>query len=315
MPPSPLRYPTFTPQTPPRRLLASEFVAADLPEHEALLDPILSSNSLALLYGSRGLGKSFVALAIARAAASGGSFLGWRARRPHRVLYIDGDMAARDLKLRLLMLGDVPATLEIMHADMHGGILPDLGYLEGQLQLMANWGHPELVVIDNLASLVGFNTGDYDRWSDLQTFLIKQRHYGRAMLLVHHANKRGEQRGTNRREDMLDLVMALRRPVDYDPRQGARFEIHFEKARGLHGDAAEPIEARLETDARGLARWKWRPVEESDLDRAVNLLNKGVNAARAAQILGISRTTSYRLRDRARELGLLASPEALEPAP
>ena len=102
---------------------------------------------------------------------------------------------------------------------------------------MANWGHPELVVIDNLASLVGFNSGDYDRWSDLQTFLIKQRRFGRAMLLVHHANKKGEQRGTNRREDVLDLVMALRRPVDYDPRQGARFEIHFEKARGLYGDA------------------------------------------------------------------------------
>ena len=315
MPPSPLRYATFAPQTPPRRQPASEFVTAVLPEPEALLDPILSSNSLALLYGPRGFGKSFLALAIARAAASGGSFLGWRARRPHRVLYIDGDMAARDLKRRLLLLGDVPATLEIMHADMQGGILPDLGYLEGQLQLVANWGHPELVVIDNLASLVGFNTGDYDRWGDLQTFLIKQRRYGRAMLLVHNANKKGEQRGTNRREDVLDLVMALRRPVDYDPRQGARFEIHFEKARGLYGDATQPIEASLKTDARGLARWKWRPVEESDLDRVVNLLNIGFNAARAAKILGISRATSYRLRDRASELGLLASPEAQEATP
>src|SRR5260370_33998174 len=81
----------------PSRQSASEFVAADLPERAALLDPILSSNSLALLYGPRGLGKSFLALGIAWAAASGTSFLDWRSRRPHRVLYIDGEMPAGDL--------------------------------------------------------------------------------------------------------------------------------------------------------------------------------------------------------------------------
>src|SRR5689334_7442535 len=54
-------------------------MVADLPERVSLLDPILSSNTLALLYGPRGLGKTFVALGIAWAVASGGSFLGWRA--------------------------------------------------------------------------------------------------------------------------------------------------------------------------------------------------------------------------------------------
>ena len=29
----------------------------------------------------------------------------------------------------------------------------------------------------------------------------------------------------------LDTVIALRRPEDYSPEQGARFEIHFEKLR------------------------------------------------------------------------------------
>ena len=64
-----------------------------------------------------------------------------------------------------------------------------------------------------------------------------QRRGGRAMLVVHHANKKGLQRGTNRREDVLDLVMALRQPADWHPSDGARFEIHFEKTRGLKGDA------------------------------------------------------------------------------
>src|SRR5260370_2715332 len=99
---------------------ASEFVAADLPERPPLLDPILSSNTLALLYGPRGLGKSFVALGIAWAAASGGSFLGWRANRPHRVLYVDGEMAAGDLRRRLQLFGAMPPTLDITHAGLNG---------------------------------------------------------------------------------------------------------------------------------------------------------------------------------------------------
>ena len=41
---------------------------------------------------------------------------------------------------------------------------------------------------------------------------------GRAVLMVHHANKQGLQRGSSRREDMLDLVMALHRPRGWKPR-------------------------------------------------------------------------------------------------
>ena len=289
----------------PRRVAATELFAADLPERATILDPILSAKSLALLYGPRGLGKTFVALGIAWATASGGSFLGWHARRPHRVVYVDGEMAAVDMKRRLRLFGPAPPTLDFMLADMHPGALPDLGHLEGQRRLMEAWGHPDLVVLDNLSSLAGFESGNPDCWNDLQRFLILQRRLGRAMLLVHHANKRGLQRGTNRREDVLDLVMALRRPADWQPSDGARFEIHFDKARGLFGPAVEPIEARLATDAQGLARWSCAPALENAVDRAAALINDGMSPPRMARHLGVSRTEGYRLRDRARQKGLL----------
>ena len=77
--------------------------------------------------------------------------------------------------------------------------------------------------------------------------------------MVHHANKQGAQRGSSRREDQLDLVMALHRPRGWKPSDGARFEIHFEKARRLHGEALEPIEARLTANAPLADRWRWRP--------------------------------------------------------
>lgn len=54
-------------------------------------------------------------------------------------------------------------------------------------------------------------------------------------MFIHHAGKSGAQRGTSKREDVLDTVVALKRPGDYVTSQGARFEVHFEKARGIFG--------------------------------------------------------------------------------
>jgi hypothetical protein len=289
----------------PRRIAAPDLAAAELPERASILDPILSEKSLALLYGPRGLGKTFLALGIAWAAASGGSFLGGRAPRPHRVVYVDGEMAAVDMKRRLALFGDPPPSLDFMLADLHPGALPDLARFDGQDSLMKAWGQPELVVIDNLSSLAGFQGGDPDSWNSLQRFLILQRRLGRAILLLHHANKQGLQRGTNRREDVLDLVMAMHRPDDYAARDGARFEIHFDKARGLFGPAVDPFEARMQTSDAGIARWSWKPAGESATHRAAALLNDGITTPRMAELMGVSRTAAYRLRDRAREKGLL----------
>ena len=68
-----------------------------------------------------------------------------------------------------------------------------------------------------------------------QRWLLSLRRRGVSVLFIHHAGKGGQQRGTSRREDILDTVIALRRPHDYSPKEGARFEVHLEKARGLYG--------------------------------------------------------------------------------
>jgi putative DNA primase/helicase len=288
----------------PRQLTAPELLAANLRTRECMLDPFLASDSQALLYGPRGLGKTFVALGIAWAVAGGGSFLGWTAREPRRMLYVDGEMSAVDLQDRLRMLGSAPPTLKFMIADLAERSMPDLGYIEGQSRLVDEWDDPELVVFDNLSSLVGTRTGDPDCWPELQRFLMIQRRHGRAMLIVHHANKQGLQRGTSRREDVLDVVMALRRPADYEPEHGARFEIHFEKARGLYGEAAQPIEARLETNGLGAARWDTRPLKLGELERVASLLQQGLNPNQIAVELGISKSRAYRLRERVAVKGL-----------
>ena len=217
-------------------------------------------------------------------------------------------MAAIDIRERLRLLGSALPTLDFLVADLSNQSLPDLVYYEGQGRLQRAWGDPELVVLDNLSSLAGFKSGDPDCWTELQRFLMLQRGRSRAVLVVHHSNKQGGQRGTNRREDVLDLVMALRQPRDYQPKDGAHFEIHFEKARGLSGEAVDPIEARLETDHLGVSRWSWRAVHLSQLERIAALLREGLKPNQVARELGMAQSYCYRLSKRARgRLGAMNS--------
>src|SRR4051812_37135673 len=95
-------------------LAAPDFAVAELAPSRPLLDPLLQSGTLGLLYGPAGVGKSLVALGIAWAVASGGSFLGWRAERPHKVFYVEGEMAPAETQRRLALFGRHPPTLEVL---------------------------------------------------------------------------------------------------------------------------------------------------------------------------------------------------------
>ena len=92
-----------------------------------------------------------------------------------------------------------------------------------------------------------------------RTGCLRLRRKGVAVLLIHHAGVNGRQRGTSRREDALDTVIALRRPADYSPEQGARFEVHIEKARTLVGEGPSPFEAAVEpfTTEGGKSAIRW----------------------------------------------------------
>jgi putative DNA primase/helicase len=63
-----------------------------LPPRELLLSPWLPAKGLAMIHAERGIGKTWVALNAAHALNTAGEFLGWRARRPIRVVYLDGEM-------------------------------------------------------------------------------------------------------------------------------------------------------------------------------------------------------------------------------
>ena len=282
---------------------AGELAAATLPPRPFILEPLLAAGSAGLIYGPAGVGKSFLALGLALAAASGGSFLGWTATRPHKVLYLEGELGAVELQRRLTLFGPPPAALSFWLSDQNTGPRLDLASVDGIARLMGSWQRPELLVIDNRSCLAGRGL-DPNRWVELGHFVSERRRKGQSVLMVDHANREGAVRGGSRCVDGMDLVMALRRPHGWCPQDGARFEIHVEEIRA--GRAFEPIVAQLCTDAER-AHWQWQSLRGPAIDRAVALLRQGLGAEAMGKALGLSRTSAYRLQRRARQLGWVSN--------
>jgi len=131
-------------------LTAADLLAKKLPPRTDVLAPLLASDTAALVYGPSGIGKSFFALGVAWAVASGAAFLGWQAPRPRRVLYVDGELGAASLRERLALFGPPPQRLTVSPHDLAAGPLLDLSEEDGIVRLMAAWDDPELVVLDAL---------------------------------------------------------------------------------------------------------------------------------------------------------------------
>lgn len=290
-----------------------DFVNRDIQPRERILTPWLLTQSLNMLYAWRGVGKTHVSLGIAFAVASGSSFLKWNADQPRRVLYLDGEMPASSMQERLKMLvasSEVdfdPDFFRLVTPDLQTGAMPDLATADGQDAIAEIMGDAELIVIDNLSSLArsGGRENDAESWLPIQPWALRQRQQGRSVLFVHHSGKGGAQRGTSKKEDILDTVLTLKRPAEYNPADGAVFEVHFEKTRDMHGDDAQPFEASLQQDAHGMAAWVFSSVEDSTFDRVVSLANEGLLQKDIAEELGINKSNVSRHMRRAADAGLL----------
>ena len=294
-----------------------DLIAMDIPERELLLDPVLPAKGLMMIHARRGGSKTFLALAIGLAVASGTSLLHWSAPKARRVLYVDGEMTLIDLQRRV---GALKAGIGVTIRNDHFRLLaadltnvPDLATEAGQRALDPLLDGLDLLIIDNISTLCWTGSdNDAGSWTSMQEWILRLRRRGIAVLLVHHSGKSGEQRGTSRREDVLDTVIGLRRPEDYQPQQGARFEVHVEKSRAHFGDAGRPFEASLtSTDGRGLT-WSARDLKPSNLEDAVASFRSGVTVRAVAAQLGIARSSAGRLRQKAQEDGLLESDDASE---
>ena len=273
------------------------FLARQFPPRNTLLAPWLPEKGLAMVFAPRGVGKTHFALNVAYAVASGGSYLRWRAGSPRKVLLLDGEMPAVALQERLADIvahnaGEPPAAdfIRLLPYDLFelGG--PDLSTVDGQKLLEPLIGDAALIVVDNISTICrAGKENEAESWGLIQGWALEQRRKGRTVLFVHHAGKGGEQRGTSKREDVMDSVVKLARPTDYNPSEGARFIVTFTKSRGFSGADAEAFEATLN---EGL--WFTKSLDDVRTAQILQLHEEGLTQREIASEVGVGLGTVNR---------------------
>lgn len=244
-------------------ITAGQLIQADLPPAETLLAPWLQRGTIANLVATAGIGKTWAALTIAQALATGGTAFGrWNAPTPRRVLYLDGEMSLQVMQTRLKMLqadncGD---NITLYNPDLDRDSPPvNIADAEGQERILTTIKdcNIDVVVVDNVASLyrTGADSNSAESWGVMQDFELKLRREQLGVIVVDHLPKSKEAttaRGTSAKNDVIDVGLLLRRPEDYEPEQGAVFVVQFSKHRGLYGADVQPFEARLDP---GSGQW------------------------------------------------------------
>lgn len=286
-------------------LTMSDFLSMELPERDYLLHPVIPSQGIVIMFAPRGIGKTFAALSVALAVAGGISVYNWRASRPNKVLYVDGEMPAITMQERLKALACGMAApehamqnLAILTPDMQPRPMPDLATVTGQKAIEPFLIGVKLLILDNISTLC--RTGkenESQSWQSMQSWLLDLRRRGMAVLLVHHAGKSGDQRGTSAREDIMDTVISLRRPKVYNMADGARFQVHLTKARGIVGKDASPFEVHLQSEDN-ILRWEVQELANAEMEQLKLFLSEGLTIRECAEEMGISKSAVHRLKQK-----------------
>jgi AAA domain len=208
----------------------------DLPEPDFLMGHWVSTTSRALVTAATGLGKTNFGLALGIRGAAGQDFLHWRAHRPARVLYIDGEMSRRLLKQRVLdeaqRLGASPETFfALSHEDIPS--FKPLNTIEGQAWMNAlidKIGGVDLVIADNIMSLTVGDMKDGEPWQQTLPWVLSLTKAAIGQIWIHHTgHDETRSYGDKTREWQMDTVAHLD-AVKRDETD-LSFSMSFKKAR------------------------------------------------------------------------------------
>jgi putative DNA primase/helicase len=188
-----------------------------------------------------------------------------------------------------------PDYFKLITPDLQSDPMPSLSGTVGQSMIEEHLDGVELVILDNISTLTTGKENEAESWLPMQRWVLSLRRRGISVLLDHHAGRNGEQRGTSKREDVLDTMITLRHSADYTPGEGARFEVHFTKSRNIHGKDAEPFEVRMRTE-KGAAVWIISSIESRIQARAAALFEDGLSVREVASELDISKSQAHRFK-------------------
>jgi len=219
-----------------------QMLEINFPVDIALLGAMILVKSIGMIAGLRGGGKSWLAMLIAYAIAGGKSLQPWGVGAGVPVVILDGEMRIASLKERLALIHGfntdqesrttAEKNLHIISRDCMSVEIGSIDTIQGQKQIDALIPAGVLfIVVDNLSAWTSGGREDSNSWSLIKNWLIAKRLAGVAVLLIHHAGKNGQQRGSSAHEDLLDYSILLTPLPSSADREDTRFSVQHTKLR------------------------------------------------------------------------------------
>lgn len=210
-----------------------------LPPRDFLMEGWLSTTSRILLCGPSGVGKTNFNLGLVLSAIAGLDFLHWRAVRPARVVFVDGEMPREltqewlgDAVRRRGLSGEVLDNVIILSREDFPD-MPPLNTPEGQEffdQFLQHIGPPvDLISFDNIQALLEGDMKDTLQWAGVKKYQLDLTGRGIGQIWNHHTNDQGRSYGDKSREWQMESVILLEK-VEHSAADIA-FNLKFEKAR------------------------------------------------------------------------------------
>lgn len=257
-----------------------------------ILKPWIKQGDLGMMFSPRGLGKTWAALFLAHALASGDKFGPWECTAK-KVVYIDGEMGNIGIATRFasILKGEPSDNLTFLTADMTGGVMYNLSSDEGKKKLWPYFEPAEVIIIDNLLTTTE-RVDQFDSplkiWERVQKSLLRLRAMHKTVILIHHTNKGGEkQSGSMDKENIMNFIVGLH-PTRTEPaHDGCKFVMEFEKLRDTR-QIAPSIWTLHEVN--GKSEWKIKTETQSICGAIKYFRDEGWKENDIAKYLMISKT-------------------------
>lgn len=285
-----------------------------------------------MVYAAAGVGKSMFALSAALAVAGSGQFLGWKPDEKKtgngwRVLYVDGEMHIGDIQERARLLMDaVPG----LNREMVG---ENLSFLARQhqepLALFPSITEPvgmtfmrervtkgpfDLVILDNFSTLGEVEDENAaSSFNAIQQFLLNLKVQGVATMLVHHANKTGEDfRGSSKLAATFETIILLERLKEETEHGAAQFRVRWDKVRAggprrkVQDIVAKLVNTEEEFNKPSRLAWDYEAEGLERLDEIKAKLFEGafINQKEIADFCGVSKPMARKYLDKGLKVGI-----------
>ena len=292
---------SLIPQKKNTSISIADFLIKEVPPRKVQCGFVFE-DSINFIYAWRGVGKTWFSLSLAYAMATNTPFLKWQSSEKFSVLYLDGEMSESGMHQRLWQIcdmsgGAIPEQMHLMGMYTVGNtLMPKISSPEGRAEISEAIERTgaKIIVVDNLSSLTRGDENDAESFEPVQDWCLEHRAAGRSIVLIHHAAKGGQQRGTSKKEDALDMTIQLSEVSleESEDRMGkkALMKIKFEKTRESIDD--EPFYAWIQEEVITTFdiryRWEWKRINEFISERSESLKEQGYTQREIAALLGVS---------------------------